>query len=328
MSDGQASVIMDGQAKTLDSGEDNPLINFTVIAYKQERFIRDAVEGAFSQTYSPLEIILSDDCSPDATFEIMKEMAEHYHGPHKVILNRNRENLGLAAHVNIIIERTNTDIIVLAAGDDISLPERAQRTWEIFQSNPSYGCISFSTIKFSGTKSDIRFESDHPIKLKEYDIHELEIDPELYTNGAARSIKKSAIRHFAPLMPITPVEDSPMLFRCLLAGWRAVQASDVQVLYRLHGNNLYASNNKKLMNFELIHLQYMADLYAAFKQKLINDEQLANIITVLNKRLTKYNVKKEFDAAKNKKLFFIKNVLPERHLRLKEKYNLLRKSFL
>jgi glycosyltransferase involved in cell wall biosynthesis len=42
------------------------------------------VEGAFSQTYSPLEIILSDDCSSDRTFEIMEEMAREYQGPHLV----------------------------------------------------------------------------------------------------------------------------------------------------------------------------------------------------------------------------------------------------
>ena len=47
-----------------------PLLTFAVGAYNQERFIREAVESAFAQTYSPLEIVLSDDCSRDRTFEI------------------------------------------------------------------------------------------------------------------------------------------------------------------------------------------------------------------------------------------------------------------
>ena len=66
-----------------------PLVTFIVISYNQEAFIRDGVEGAFSQTYSPLEIVLSDDCSRDRTFEIMQELAAAYRGPHRVILNRN-----------------------------------------------------------------------------------------------------------------------------------------------------------------------------------------------------------------------------------------------
>jgi len=49
-----------------------PLITFALFAYNQERFIREAVQGAFSQTYSPLEIIMSDDCSKDRTFDIEK----------------------------------------------------------------------------------------------------------------------------------------------------------------------------------------------------------------------------------------------------------------
>lgn len=34
---------------------DRPLLSFIVIAYNQEAYIRSAVQGAFSQTYSPLE---------------------------------------------------------------------------------------------------------------------------------------------------------------------------------------------------------------------------------------------------------------------------------
>jgi len=48
---------------------DRPLVTFALVAYNQEQYIREAVEGAFAQTYEPLEIILSDDCSSDRTVE-------------------------------------------------------------------------------------------------------------------------------------------------------------------------------------------------------------------------------------------------------------------
>ena len=44
-------------------GTGRPLVTFYVIAYNQSRFVREAVESALAQTYSPLEILLSDDCS-------------------------------------------------------------------------------------------------------------------------------------------------------------------------------------------------------------------------------------------------------------------------
>ena len=66
--------------------------------------MRASIEAAFAQTWSPLEILLSDDCSPDGTFAVMQEMAAAYSGPHRVILNRNPKNLGITAHVDRIME--------------------------------------------------------------------------------------------------------------------------------------------------------------------------------------------------------------------------------
>ena len=88
----------------LRTDDERPLVTFALCAYNQERFIREAIEGAFAQTYEPLEIILSDDCSSDRTFEIMQEMAAAYAGAARIKLNRNASNLGIAGHVNRLIE--------------------------------------------------------------------------------------------------------------------------------------------------------------------------------------------------------------------------------
>lgn len=106
--------------------DNKPLVSFLLFAYKQEQFVRDAVRGALSQTYEPLEIILSDDCSPDRTFEIIKEEAQLYRGSHRIVINRNEENLGLASHINRVFGMAKGDFFVMAAGDDISIPERTE----------------------------------------------------------------------------------------------------------------------------------------------------------------------------------------------------------
>lgn len=102
----------------------NPLLSFALFSYKQETYIREAVAAALAQTYSPLEIIISDDASPDGTFEIIQEMAAAYQGPHKLILNRNEKNLGIGPHVKKVFEMASSEWLVGAAGDDISLPHR------------------------------------------------------------------------------------------------------------------------------------------------------------------------------------------------------------
>ena len=122
---------------TIDPMQDRPLVTFALFAYNQEQYIREAVEGAFSQTYEPLEIILSDDFSSDRTFEIMQEMAREYRGPHIVKVRQSSRNRRLAGHINEVSATASGKIIVLAAGDDISLPERTNAHAAVYAQWPS-----------------------------------------------------------------------------------------------------------------------------------------------------------------------------------------------
>lgn len=120
--------IMTSTAKTAVSisvnNKDYPLVTVCLFAFNQERFIREAVEAALAQTYSPLEIIISDDCSTDSTFDIIKEMTCHYKGIHNISVKRNARNMGFVDHVNQVVALANGELIVMMAGDDIALPHQ------------------------------------------------------------------------------------------------------------------------------------------------------------------------------------------------------------
>lgn len=103
---------------------DKPLISYCVFSYNQEPYIRAAVASALQQSYRPLEIIISDDASTDRTFEIIQSMAAGCTGEHTIRINRNDRNLGLIEHVNKLFAMASGELIVLAGGDDVSLPER------------------------------------------------------------------------------------------------------------------------------------------------------------------------------------------------------------
>src|SRR5947209_4528615 len=112
-----------------------PLLTFGVAAFNQEPFVEEAVQAAFAQTYSPLEIILSDDASKDRSFEIMSELAAGYKGPHRIILNRNPVTRCIGGHINRIMEISRGELLLAAAGDDISLPQRADVTWQAWEAS-------------------------------------------------------------------------------------------------------------------------------------------------------------------------------------------------
>lgn len=104
-----------------------------LLAYNQQNFVAQAAQSCLDQVGEPLEIILSDDGSTDDTFEILQKVARQYNGPHRVILRQNARNLGIADHYNTLIELATSQLLITAAGDDISYPERAQTLYKAWQ---------------------------------------------------------------------------------------------------------------------------------------------------------------------------------------------------
>lgn len=97
-----------------------------ILTYNQEPWVVEAVESALAQQQCRLELFISDDASTDQTWERIQTAISGYTGPHRITLNRNESNLGLAKHLNLCMEMIGGDIVIAAAGDDVSFPLRAR----------------------------------------------------------------------------------------------------------------------------------------------------------------------------------------------------------
>lgn len=100
-----------------------PSATFAILVYNQEPFVAAAISAALAQTHTPLEILISDDCSSDGSWAVIEAAVAGYAGPHQLTLNRNATRLGLD-HFYLIAEKAQGDILVFAQGDDISTPSR------------------------------------------------------------------------------------------------------------------------------------------------------------------------------------------------------------
>ena len=109
-----------------------PLMTIGVKCYNQARYIREAVEAAFAQTYRPLEVVVSDDGSSDGSWEVIQEVSARHRNDTgiQIILNRNAVNLGNMGNWMVIGKLSHGDWIVKADGDDISEPARVERIAE------------------------------------------------------------------------------------------------------------------------------------------------------------------------------------------------------
>ncbi len=213
---------------------ERPLVTFAVIAFNQERFIREAVEGAFAQTYQPLEIILSDDCSPDGTFKIMQEMAAAYDGPHRVVLNQNASNLGLIPHIDRVMELVSGDFVVVNAGDDVSVPQRTEKLANVWESSGRRVSLVHSpalVIDESGgvvgrrTSPEEVLDRPSPYTIA-YGCH--------YILGATLSWDRAVFDRFGPLGSGLSAEDIIIPFRAALIGNIAYVEEEL-VKYRVGG---------------------------------------------------------------------------------------------
>jgi glycosyltransferase involved in cell wall biosynthesis len=224
-------------------GESPRLISFALFTYNQEQFIQEAVESALSQTYSPLEIILSDDCSSDLTFEIMKGIIKNYQGPHKIILNRNEQNLGIGAHVNKIYELSSGELIVMAAGDDISDPERVKIIYQVWQKSGFKDISIYSAvIPVDKNGREIKTIYDHASIAPAHfsSLQEVIKNDDCAVLGASQAVSKKLFENFPPLDKRIFREDNVLSFRALLSdGIFFIERPLVR--YRHHESNVVSA---------------------------------------------------------------------------------------
>jgi|GEM_PF-894741 len=205
---------------SLSSPGENPLVSLTLISYKQEKLIREAVEAALAQTYSPLEIVFSDDCSPDRTFEIIQDLVDAYRGPHRIILNRNPKNLGICDHFQKALSMTSGQWIIMAAGDDISFPERVEKLMEHAKANPQLRVIAsgMQFINQEGKPLPDRVRPSNPTYTGLVPLRSLLKREGYFANGCAMAIHRSIWADFPPIERGFVAEDRLYPFRGALLG--------------------------------------------------------------------------------------------------------------
>ncbi|MDR3411831.1 MAG: glycosyltransferase [Formivibrio sp.] len=101
-----------------------PKVTMLLISYNQEDKIKEAIEGALTQDYPNLEIVISDDASTDKTYSVIETCVRNYQGTHHIVISRNSCNLGIGGNISKAVLGSSGELIFITAGDDVSIPER------------------------------------------------------------------------------------------------------------------------------------------------------------------------------------------------------------
>lgn len=102
---------------------DNALVSIIIISYNSSATILETLDSIYAQTYSNLELIVSDDCSSDGTVSIAQQWAQaHRERFVNCIIHTNPQNLGVPENLNAGIRLSKGHFIKILAADDLLLP--------------------------------------------------------------------------------------------------------------------------------------------------------------------------------------------------------------
>ena len=96
------------------------LFSIIILAYRNEQYLRCAVDSVLAQDYPALELIVADDGSPTFDGAGIEAYIAAHRGPNlrRALVYQNPENLGTVRSINRALERAEGRYLKLLAADD------------------------------------------------------------------------------------------------------------------------------------------------------------------------------------------------------------------
>lgn len=212
-----------------------PVATVLVLAYQQRAFVAECVRACLAFEGGPWEIIFSDDGSTDGTFEALQAELASYAGPHRVVVRRNERNLGIGGHYNALVPLAQGSLLLTAAADDLSTPDRVRRTvdaWEARGRVPDL--IASNLVDLSAEGEDLGLirvdQLEHWTSVADWAA------ARPHVVGAAHAFTRRLFERFGPLDPNVFYEDQIFTFRAIATGG-AISLPQALVRYRRGGTS-------------------------------------------------------------------------------------------
>ncbi|MDA8326875.1 MAG: glycosyltransferase family A protein, partial [Nitrospiraceae bacterium] len=113
------------------------LVTVIITCYNSEKFIKQTIDSALSQTYKNVDVIAVDDGSTDTTRQILDSYQERI----RVLEHPNGANRGQWASANLAMRQSGSDYVALLDHDDIWAPAKIERQVNFLDGRPDVGLV-------------------------------------------------------------------------------------------------------------------------------------------------------------------------------------------
>ena len=118
----------------------HPKVSVCMITYGHEKYIRQAIEGVLMQQFDfEVELIVANDCSPDATDQVIKDIIKSHPRGYLIRYSEHDKNIGMMPNFIFALQECKGNYIALCDGDDYwTDPLKLQKQVEFLEANPDY----------------------------------------------------------------------------------------------------------------------------------------------------------------------------------------------
>ncbi len=261
-----------------------PSISVIFLSYKQEAYVVAALRAVLEQDLPGYEIIIGDDASPDRTRALIEAELAAYRGRARIVLLPPAPNVGVIRNFNRCVAASTGDILVAAAGDDVSHPTRLRRIAEFFRDHPD--CYAhYSNARVVDAVGGVlrpTWYHHQGVQFRQFDPRGFHLYQGVQFCGATGSYRGDVFRKFPPMPGTTGGEDGPAILRSLLLGSAAIDA-EILLDWRWHGANMSHGSKPKGLGWrdklrraaawpagQKVHRRgYLADLAHAEREGLV-----------------------------------------------------------
>ena len=208
-----------------------PTLTVGVPVFNGADYLEVAVRSVLSQSFTDLELVISDNASTDTTGAIARAMAA---GDPRVTYRRNAENVGLSGNLNLLVPLARGRLFKWATADDLLRPGYLARCVETMDANPGAVLVYPKTVFVDADGASLDLE-DPGWHLASGDVSERlrrAIIADGFVNASLGVIRTDALRR-TRLLPRYPGGDYRLMAELSILG-TFVEIPDRLYVRRIH----------------------------------------------------------------------------------------------
>lgn len=129
-----------------------PLVSIGMPVYNGEKYLREAIDSLFAQTYQNFEIIVSDDGSTDSTLDIFRSYNDD-----RIKILENSKRFGMVKNYEHLTKNISGEFFFYADQDDVWLPTFIEDCLREFEGNDQLSSVCVKTESISEDFKEVYF---------------------------------------------------------------------------------------------------------------------------------------------------------------------------